>query len=216
MHIFRLKPDVLTSVVSAVLEVFVGADLELRKQQKRVEMMWQASQSLPELRVFAGLTGEYGGNYGPPNGLCFEGDSGCDDSITWFNDPLKFGELVVAAEAMADKTQGRNIMFTMGSDFKYENADRWFTSMDALIGLSKADGRLNMFYSNPEMYADSKAAEVSSPLSDSLYLTPRCLFPLTYSSLPYSPLSLYLTPLYPSILLPSILFPSIPLSYSPL
>ena len=125
-------------------------------------MIWQASRSLPELRVFAGLTGEYGGNYGPPEGLCFEGDNGCDDTVKWYNDPIKFGELVVAAEEMAAKTQGNNIMFTMGSDFKYENAERWFSAMDALIKLSKIDGRLNMFYSTPEMYADSKAAEVAS------------------------------------------------------
>ena len=45
-----------------------------------------------------------------------------------------------------------NIYFMMGSDFQYENANVWYKNLDKLIHHVNADGRVNMFYSNPEIY----------------------------------------------------------------
>ena len=41
----------------------------------RNEFIWRASPSLgDDAQVFAGLTGEYGGNYGPPAGFNWNGN----------------------------------------------------------------------------------------------------------------------------------------------
>ena len=51
-------------------------DLKLRVNDSRAEFIWRASPSLgADAQVFAGLTGEYGGNYGPPNGFNWGHDS---------------------------------------------------------------------------------------------------------------------------------------------
>jgi alpha-mannosidase len=47
----------------------------------------------------------------------------------------------------------------MGSDFQYENANEWYKNLDKLVHHVNADGRVNMFYSNPQIYTDAKHAE---------------------------------------------------------
>ena len=52
-------------------------DRELRQKNAQCEGVWRASPSLgDDAEVFWGLTGSYGGNYGAPDGFCF--DSFCD------------------------------------------------------------------------------------------------------------------------------------------
>ena len=52
------------------MQVHYCQDLALRTKAKAAEFIWRASPSLgPDAQVFAGLTGEYGGNYGPPSGF---------------------------------------------------------------------------------------------------------------------------------------------------
>ena len=52
------------------MHVHYYQDLALRTKAKAAEFIWRASPSLgPDAQVFAGLTGEYGGNYGPPSGF---------------------------------------------------------------------------------------------------------------------------------------------------
>ncbi len=54
-------------------------DLNLRRASKRVEGIWRSSSSLQDsAEVFWGLTGSYGGNYGNPDGFCFDGNM-CSD-----------------------------------------------------------------------------------------------------------------------------------------
>ena len=56
-------------------------ELEQRVGDSRAEFIWRASPSLgPDAQVFAGLTGEYGGNYGPPDGFNY-GESSSDPSV---------------------------------------------------------------------------------------------------------------------------------------
>ena len=50
-------------------------------------------------------------------------------------------------------TGTKNVYFMMGSDFQYENANEWYKNLDKLIHHVNADGRVNMFYSNPQMWA---------------------------------------------------------------
>jgi len=43
--------------------------------ERRMEMIWSASNSMPDIEIFTGAFTS--GNYGPPEGLCF--DTLCDD-----------------------------------------------------------------------------------------------------------------------------------------
>ena len=56
-------------------------------------------------------------------------------------------------------TRGEHIMWTMGSDFNYENAETWFINMDRLIESVNADGRIQMKYSSPAEYVAAKRSE---------------------------------------------------------
>ena len=49
-------------------------DLDIRHKESRNEFIWRASPSLGDSsQIFSGLTGEYGGNYGPPSGFNWNG-----------------------------------------------------------------------------------------------------------------------------------------------
>lgn len=143
-------------------------DLDLRHKTNRSEFVWRPSPSLGiDLQIFTGLTGEYGGNYGPPSGFSFRHDS-TDEPIednaklSTYNLPTRVDQAVAAAQAQAAMTRGDHIMWTMGSDFNYMNADVWFWNLDKLIEAVNADGRVVMKYSNPKVYAAAKKSEAAS------------------------------------------------------
>lgn len=52
--------------------------------------------------------------------------------------------------------QGNDIMFMMGSDFEYANANANFVNLDRLIHHVNQDGRVNVFYSTPAEYVAAK------------------------------------------------------------
>ena len=55
-----------------------------------------------------------------------------------------------------------NVMFLMGHDFHYENANEWFKNLDKLIAAVNVDNRVNAFYSTPSLFADSLDAANAS------------------------------------------------------
>jgi alpha-mannosidase len=91
--------------------------------------------------------------------LCME-----DDNVGEYVD-----KFIAAAHAYANNTRSagsatQNIMFLMGSDFQYENADGWYKNLDKIIHHVNADGRVNAFYSTPVEYTAAKFAEVRALL----------------------------------------------------
>jgi len=140
-------------------------DLAQRVKNQEAEFIWRASPSLgPGAQVFSGLTGEYGGNYGPPSG--FDWNVGSNDEpvqddmdLKDYNVKSRVDDFVRAAIWQGDRTRGEHIMFTMGSDFQYENAREWFENLDRIIKYVNEDGRVQAMYSNPELYLDAKAKE---------------------------------------------------------
>jgi len=149
-------------------------DLALRQQHKEAEFVWRASKSLgAKAQVFTGLTGEYRGNYGPPDG--FNWDVGQDDepmqddpNLEDYNVKSRVDEFVAAALNQANMTRGNNIMMTMGSDFQYEDAATWYYNLDHLMRHVNADGRVKVFYSTPLRYVEAKQKEsqVKWPLKE--------------------------------------------------
>mmetsp|Transcript_7270 Transcript_7270/g.17535 ORF Transcript_7270/g.17535 Transcript_7270/m.17535 type:complete len:806 (+) Transcript_7270:977-3394(+) len=81
---------------------------------------------------------------------------------TWLHDynvPDRVEGFVQASITQGNQTKGNHIMLTMGSDFQYEAAAEWYTNLDKLINYVNQDGRVNAFYSNPELYMQAKNTE---------------------------------------------------------
>ena len=93
-------------------------DLKLRQDTQECEGLWDASPNIGE-PVFWGLTGSFGGNYGPPRGFCF--DSLCDDEpVVGLNEEHLLSKIITLVndfKMQSDMTKGNHIMLTMGEDF---------------------------------------------------------------------------------------------------
>ncbi|XP_073007335.1 alpha-mannosidase At3g26720-like [Typha latifolia] len=144
-------------------------DKEKRKELKKLEVVWRGSRSLgSSADIFSGI---FPKNYEPPpGGFYFEVD---DTSPLLQDDPLLFdynveervNDFVAAAVSQANITRTNHIMFTMGTDFKYQYAETWFRQMDKFIHYVNKDGRVNALYSTPSIYTDAKyAANESWPI----------------------------------------------------
>lgn len=137
-------------------------DFQKRKAEKDLEFMWQASASNLNSSVFTGVF--VGDGYGPPKGFCFDTNVQClfsspvidDVKSPDYNVDTFVDKFVETARAYEGAVQGNDVMFLMGSDFFYDNAERWFLNLDKLIHYVNKDGRVNAFYSTPEMYAKAK------------------------------------------------------------
>ncbi|XP_057982567.1 probable alpha-mannosidase At5g13980 [Malania oleifera] len=143
-------------------------DRAKRKNEKSLEVVWQASKSLgSSAQIFAGAFPE---NYEPPSGFYFEVNDASpivQDDINLFdyNVEDRVNDFVAAAVSQANITRTNHIMWTMGTDFKYQYAHTWFRQMDKLIHYVNRDGRVNALYSTPSIYTDAKyAANESWPI----------------------------------------------------
>lgn len=137
-------------------------DREKRKDEKSLEVIWQGSKSLgSSSQIFAGA---FPKNYEPPSGgFYYEvGDTSpiVQDNINLFdyNVQERVDAFVSAAISQANITRTNHIMWTMGTDFKYQYAHSWFRNMDKLIHYVNQDGRVNALYSTPSVYTDAKYA----------------------------------------------------------
>lgn len=50
-----------------------------------------------------------------------------------YNVPAKVADFIEKVKQQASNYSTNHIMLTMGGDFQYMNADRWFTNLDKLI-----------------------------------------------------------------------------------
>ncbi|XP_062151727.1 probable alpha-mannosidase At5g13980 [Alnus glutinosa] len=137
-------------------------DRAKRKNEKSLEVVWQGSKSLgSSAQIFAGAFPE---NYEPPpGGFYFEVNDNSpivQDDINLFdyNVQERVNDFVAAAVSQANITRTNHIMWTMGTDFKYQYAHTWFRQMDKLIHYVNQDGRVNALYSTPSVYTDAKYA----------------------------------------------------------
>ncbi|KAI3929712.1 hypothetical protein MKX01_025880 [Papaver californicum] len=148
-------------------------DREKRKQEKTLEVVWRGSKSLgSSAQIFAGAFPE---NYEPPSGFYFEVNAESpvvQDNMKLFdyNVQERVNDFVAAAVAQANITRTNHIMWSMGTDFKYQYAHSWYRNMDKLIHYVNLDGRVNAFYSTPSIYTDAKfATNESWPLKTDDY-----------------------------------------------
>ncbi|KAI7986126.1 putative alpha-mannosidase [Camellia lanceoleosa] len=140
-------------------------DRAKRKNEKSLEVVWRGSKSLgSSAQIFAGA---FPKNYEPPDGFYFEIDDDSpivQDNIKLFdyNVQERVNDFVAAALSQANITRTNHIMWTMGTDFKYQYARTWFRNLDKLIHYVNQDGRVNALYSTPSIYTDAKYRENES------------------------------------------------------
>jgi hypothetical protein len=96
-------------------------DLALRQLTRQCEGLWDASSSpsAHNTTIFWGLTGSYQGNYGAPDGFCF--DVHCtDESLLSANETRllqRVDTFLQHVRVQSDQTIDNHIMVTMGTDF---------------------------------------------------------------------------------------------------
>ncbi|XP_009591416.1 probable alpha-mannosidase At5g13980 [Nicotiana tomentosiformis] len=148
-------------------------DRAKRKIEKSLEVIWRGSKSLgSSTQIFAGAFPE---NYEPPSRFYFEVNDDSppvqdDVNLFDYNVQERVNDFVAAALSQANITRTNHIMWTMGTDFKYQYAHTWFRNMDKLIHYVNQDGRVNALYSTPSIYTDAKhALDKSWPLKTDDY-----------------------------------------------
>lgn len=123
-----------------------------------MEVIWRGSKSLGEsAQIFTGLMTHH---YDPPHEFQFEIKSETspiqdDPSLYGYNLPEKLDLFVEYVTNQSKEFRTHHIMWAMGEDFSYGNANTWFKQIDKLIHYANMDGRVNAFYSTPSMYLDA-------------------------------------------------------------
>ncbi|XP_027348900.1 alpha-mannosidase At3g26720-like [Abrus precatorius] len=136
-------------------------DRAKRLKEKTLEVIWQGSRSLgSSSQIFTGI---FPRHYDPPDGFTFEINDVSppiqDDILLFdYNVQERVNDFVSAALAQANVTKTDHIMWTMGTDFRYQYANSWFRQMDKFIHYVNQDGRVNALYSTPSIYTDAKYA----------------------------------------------------------
>ena len=134
-------------------------DFNIRKNESRLEWIWEGSQSLgSSAQIFAGeLYGGGGGGYGTWIGFDGAGNQVQDDpSRHDYNVDKMVDQFVQYAQKQAAHTATEHQMWACGSDFQYQNADHWYHNLDKLIHYINQNGTVNAFYSTPTKYVDQK------------------------------------------------------------
>jgi lysosomal alpha-mannosidase len=135
-------------------------DFDARGQSKQREMLWQASANL-EPSASTIFTGILPNGYGPPDGFCFDqfcGDDPFMDDKTLedFNVDLKVDQYINYTIDLSKVYKTSNLINTMGSDFQYSNAHRWFKNLDKMIYYvnqrQETGSKINIFYSTTACY----------------------------------------------------------------
>ena len=139
-----------------------------------MEMVWKGSESMPEAQVFTGAFTS--GNYGPPEGFCFDAPGGTwcaddpivdDETLSTYNMDTKVPQFIQALEQELSTSRGNNIMMKMGSDMTWSNSRTWFKSIDVLIKqVNAVQSKFKLAYSNPERYTKARAAETEANTVD--------------------------------------------------
>ena len=137
-------------------------DREKREKESRMEMVWRGSpKNLKEQSdIFAGILYYM---YDPPPEMCFDTLRCQDDAVVdnpdlfTYNLDYKVEKFVNDTLEQAASYRTNNVMFTMGSDFQWEDAGTWYKNLDVLITTinERYPEKFNLFYSTPTRYLEA-------------------------------------------------------------
>lgn len=139
-------------------------DKTTRSKQKALEMVWKSNDQLVEPEnLFTGILPNL---YHPPKVFCY--DHKCSDEI--LNETNRHDiimSFVALIRAQADSYATNHTIVTMGNDFNFYNAQKWYVNLDRLINevnsMSKEHG-VHLVYSTPACYLKSlQSAHIQWP-----------------------------------------------------
>ena len=114
------------------------------------EWVWKASDDL-NTKIFTSVLHDA---YGAPNGFDFEGNG---NNLNNQNKASKADQFVqIGRNFNKNYGNANQVIITMGTDFRYRNAENWYKNMDLLISEVKArHPDVDLFYSTPNCYFHS-------------------------------------------------------------
>lgn len=134
-------------------------DREVRKPKKKLEWIWEGSESLgSSSRTFSGnLYGTGNGGYSTWMNFDSNGDQVNDNPKRHdYNIDQWVDKFIQDAQKQANDTATDHQLWACGTDFQYQNADHWYHNLDKLIHYVNQNGTVNAFYSTPSIYTDEK------------------------------------------------------------
>ncbi|KAE9550865.1 hypothetical protein FO519_005927, partial [Halicephalobus sp. NKZ332] len=141
---------------------------DLRKKNKNLEFHWYTSNENPDRKLISGAF--YGSLYGAPT--LFRWDFTGDPSPPVIDNPNLEGynvDYYISALQFEINvrlaTQPHNhLLFLMGGDFQYNNADMVFTNLDKLIKIANniTTRKIHAFYSTPSCYTEGVRESILS------------------------------------------------------
>ncbi|EDW52191.1 GM12694 [Drosophila sechellia] len=138
-----------------------------RMNDLALEMIWDASESLSQVKLFTGLLYTF---YWDTPGFCFDvhcSDDPIIDSDSYDNNvKSRVDDFIAYAAQVAEKFRTNHIMIPMGGDFQYEDAEVNYKNMDKLIKYvnerQSSGSKYNIIYSTPTCYLNSVHKSVQS------------------------------------------------------
>ncbi|KAH8283704.1 hypothetical protein KR018_012607 [Drosophila ironensis] len=135
-------------------------DKDRRMEDLDMEMIWHASESMDDIKIFTGLTYRH---YSSPPGFCFDvncSDHPIVDTKSYDNNVKeRVDDFLSYASEVAQVFRSNHIMVPMGGDFQYEDAAVNFKNMDKLIKYinerQESGSKYNIIYSTPACYLNS-------------------------------------------------------------
>ena len=130
-------------------------DKSLRERMKTLEFIWKSSPSIGDkCDLFTSVLPNV---YWPPKGFCY--DINCfDETLHDKNLVRKTREFIKLAKNQAYNYATNHTVITMGMDFYYQSAEKWYSNLDILmssVNSLTAQEKVHVLYSTPSCYARS-------------------------------------------------------------
>lgn len=131
-------------------------DKLFRQNMQTMEFVWKSSPSLGAYKsdLFTSILPNI---YSPPDHFCF--DLHCtDEQLNRYNIQAKAFEFVKLMMQQSEFYATNHTIVTMGMDFNYRDANKWYTNLDMLIDEIQSNPqryKINLVYSTPSCYLKS-------------------------------------------------------------
>lgn len=142
-------------------------DKIFRQNMQSMEFVWKSSPSLGAYKTDL-FTCILPNTYSPPEQFCF--DVNCnDEQLNRYNVQHKAHQFAQMMMKQADFYATNHTLVTMGMDFHYRDANKWYTNLDILIDEIQSNQqkyRINLVYSTPSCYLKNihKQSHVTLPV----------------------------------------------------
>lgn len=128
-------------------------DKIFRQNMQSMEFVWKSSPSLGSYKTDL-FTSILPNTYSPPEQFCF--DVSCnDEQLNRFNIQHKATQFTMMMLKQAESYATNHTVVTMGMDFNYRDANKWYSNLDQLVDeiqSNPAKYKINLIYSTPSCY----------------------------------------------------------------